>query len=57
MASIIKQQQAIINSLRVYSQDLEDLYKSAIFKLQSLVAYNPETFSSFEDLHCDKTAQ
>jgi hypothetical protein len=37
MALIIRQQQALINSLRAYSQDLEDLYKSSHFKMQSLI--------------------
>lgn len=38
MGQIIKQQQAVINSLRAYSQELEDLYKSAFFKIQSIIS-------------------
>jgi hypothetical protein len=44
MSSIVKQQQSIINSLRAYSQDLEDMYKSAIFKLQSLTSFDVSLF-------------
>lgn len=36
MARIIKDQQGIINSLRAYTQELEDMNKNIIFKLQSL---------------------
>lgn len=44
MTSVIKQQQSIINSLRAYSQDLEDMYKSALFKLQSLASFDSSLF-------------
>lgn len=44
MTSVVKQQQSIINSLRAYSQDLEDMYKSALFKLQSLASFDSSLF-------------
>ena len=36
MTQIIREQQTLINSLRAYSQEVEDLYKSAVYKLQTI---------------------
>lgn len=39
---IIKSQYLVINSLKTYSQELEDLCKAANFKLNSLICKNEQ---------------
>ncbi len=42
MGKIIKEQHKIINTWRAYVQELEDLYKSYFFKMQSLCTSPPK---------------
>jgi len=41
MGKIIQEQHKIINTWRAYAQELEDLYKSFFFKMQSLYTAQP----------------
>ncbi len=41
MGKIIHEQHKIINSWRAYTQELEDLYKSFFFKMQSFYTAQP----------------
>lgn len=45
MGKIIREQQKIINTWRAYVQELEDLYKSYFFKMQSLCTLPPKNHS------------